>query len=705
MPDDLESQLKAFGATLESHTGEPIASGSPENATTRATRRWWSIAGAAACLLAIVVGLVALTGRDAEAPAVQPVNPAVLVPAPAVPVDGLRLDDEGWILTRHSRSAFTVIDAMSCGETRELAALSGHEVVVEEYQGSTGAAWMRVTHVSYPDLATAVDRVGPFTDLRNCPDADLDGYEQIDLDAGPDVTAMGYRQHGSAEVAFIGGDGGTVLARVGNDDSAATLQLLAERSAVLLGGRLDSVPPDGTVTGLDDLAAMVGDDPIGLMADGWTEVSYGLTPFEPQTWPVCGPPDAVDALAGVSVLDAVFVSPSEEGTWVRFLRVDDPAARAALGSAFVAESECPASSQPDLGASVAVESDAEAGRWRRSERDLTSVLVAPRGAGALPLVATVTGESDRVEALADRAAAFIAGGATASPADPVGDDPLGLERDGWTLVQRDTESFAAGELPCGVAAVVEGIDGADQVHDMLTPPDGDGLDLDIQIVDVGSIERGQALAEFVAAIGDCIADTQGIAVETGAMSSIRATWFRAGPDFALVAIVGEGARSIVLEIEGAPFDDDLIGALAERADQFLRGESVAEVEVIEVVGGSDLGTPQVEPVAGQVKLWVSNQSFEDDPVAVTIEIDGVQIVDDSFEVGGQHNWFSFLIDGLEPGEHTLTATSGTGAVFEGTFTLPPDEPRWMVVDYWHYPDDTEGRHFTFDTSDEPIIFS
>jgi len=157
--------------------------------------------------------------------------------------------------------------------------------------------------------------------------------------------------------------------------------------------------------------------------------------------------------------------------------------------------------------------------------------------------------------------------------DPVGDDPLGLERDGWMLVQRDVGSFSmsSDEIPCDVVDVLEQINGVDEVHDILTPPDGSGLDLDIQILDMGSPERGQVLAAFVNEIGQCITETQGITVEFGAMSSVRASWFRAGPDFALVAIVGEGGRSVVLEIEGAPFDDDLIGDLARRADEFLRG--------------------------------------------------------------------------------------------------------------------------------------
>lgn len=332
----------------------------------------------------------------------------------------------------------------------------------------------------------------------------------------------------------------------------------------------------------------------------------------------------------------------------------------------------------------------------------------PRGASAPPNPTTPTNEAGTVGAAPDAPTTTLPPTIPELAAvDPVGDDPLGLERDGWTLVQRTTDPFSMSgdEIPCDVADVLTQMNGVAEVHDILTPPDGTGLDLDVQILDMGSLERGQVLADFVSMIGRCITETRGIAAETGAMSSIRASWFRAGPDFALVAIVGEGTRSIVLEIEGAPFDDDLIGDLAHRADAFLRGDPVVDQSGISVVPGSDPGVEPVEPVPGQVKLWVSNQSFEDDPVAVTVEIDGVTVVDDSFEVGSQHNWFSFMIDGLESGEHTVTATSDTGVVFEGTFTLPPDEPRWMVVDYWYYPDDAEGRHFTLSESDEPIYFS
>ena len=509
MPDDLEAQLQAFGATLESRTGEPITSGSPAPTVVgrvRPSRRWWSMAGAAASVAAVVVGLVALTGRDAEAPVVQPAS---------------------------STSTSTSLPVLSID----------------------------------PDL------------LRSAPIEELtSGCDPADVVVSVEFAATG----GSVDEAF-----------------GIAYEAIAQHT-----------PPELEV----------------LPADGWQELTG-----EPIT--------------------------------VRYF---------------------------DRGRGIEgmVRLRHEGDEWRVAE-------LAQCVPGRVPSVIQTT---------------TVAPPATTPADDAVDDDPLGLERDGWTLVQRDVGAFSMSseEFPCDVADVLEQLNGVDEVHDIMTPPAGTGLDLDIHILDIGSLDRGLQLADFVAVIGRCIGETQGIDVETGAMSSIRATWFRAGPDFALMAVVGEGPRSIVMEIEGAPFGDDLIGDLARRANQFLGGEPIAEVGAgagVTVTDGTSLGEPPVEPVAGQVKLWVSNQSFEDDPVAIVIEIDGVQVVDNSFEVGSQHNWVSFMIDGLEPGEHTLTAISDTGATFEQVFTLPPDEPRWMVIDYWYYPDDAEGRHFTFSESDEPIYFA
>jgi hypothetical protein len=88
-------------------------------------------------------------------------------------------------------------------------------------------------------------------------------------------------------------------------------------------------------------------------------------------------------------------------------------------------------------------------------------------------------------------------------------------------------------------------------------------------------------------------------------------------------------------------------------------------------------------------LYVSNQSFEHDRVDITVRIDGVLVVDQSFAVEGQHNWLEFPIK-LPAGEHTLEAISGTGVGLSEPVTVPDGEKRWVVLDYWYYPDRGDG---------------
>jgi hypothetical protein len=301
----------------------------------------------------------------------------------------------------------------------------------------------------------------------------------------------------------------------------------------------------------------------------------------------------------------------------------------------------------------------------------------------------------------------------------VGDDPLALARDGWTLEERDAGpfAFAPEELPCQVPMLE--LPAVEQVHDVMTTPEIEGLDVDVHILEVGSLDRGVLLTDAVLEIGECIEAEQGVTVEVTSLSSVRATWFRAGPDFALVAVVGEDDLSVVIEIEGHVFTDLLVADLAHRAAQFLAGQEVigapADTPVATttlvvqdgpfVEPGPSVGEAQVDPEPGEVQLWVSNQSFEDDPVSITVRVDGIPVVGEPFSVEGQHNWQSFLIRGLAPGDHTVTAESDTGATSSWTFDLPADEPRWLVVDYWYYPDEAEGRHFTFQESDEPVAFA
>ena len=116
-----------------------------------------------------------------------------------------------------------------------------------------------------------------------------------------------------------------------------------------------------------------------------------------------------------------------------------------------------------------------------------------------------------------------------------------------------------------------------------------------------------------------------------------------------------------------------------------------------------VGVWEVEP--GEVLLYVSNQSFLDDPIGIVVNIDGEPAIDSSFPVEDQHNWIGHAIAGLEPGVHTVTAVSDTGVEFEETFELPEGGAWYLVLDYWHYDDDPLGRHFSLYQSAEPVGFA
>ena len=175
------------------------------------------------------------------------------------------------------------------------------------------------------------------------------------------------------------------------------------------------------------------------------------------------------------------------------------------------------------------------------------------------------------------------------------------------------------------------------------------------------------------------------------------------------AAVREGFGDLVLGRLGEP---ELLRQTEEWATWGLRLADGALVTALTVVpddaGGWDASHAKYcdirppEPVPAPLTLHVSNQSFEDPVVQITVTVDGAVVVDEDFAVEGQHNWKTFELD-PGPGEHTLRAESSTGVVHETTFVLSDGEPLWAVLDYWWYPED-EPRHFTFSTHHEPVAF-
>lgn len=137
------------------------------------------------------------------------------------------------------------------------------------------------------------------------------------------------------------------------------------------------------------------------------------------------------------------------------------------------------------------------------------------------------------------------------------------------------------------------------------------------------------------------------------------------------------------------------------------GGCANRVEVLGVGFGPVCPTP-AEPLSdlavsedeANVHLYVSNQSFQDRDVTVRVEVEGVAVVDQGFEVCGQHNWVPFPLL-LEPGWHDLVTTT-PGALVTRSRVDVPEAPgqRWVVVSHW--TEDTP--HLSVDVSAEPVGF-
>ncbi len=112
--------------------------------------------------------------------------------------------------------------------------------------------------------------------------------------------------------------------------------------------------------------------------------------------------------------------------------------------------------------------------------------------------------------------------------------------------------------------------------------------------------------------------------------------------------------------------------------------------------------PEVEAL----HLYVSNQSFDINPVRIEVFIDDLAVICGDFDVGDQHNWTLFDME-LEPGTHTIRAVGNEGGA-ELAETFDMDGERWAVIDFWFYSEGRDdgdgGQNFTFDIRDQPIGF-
>lgn len=109
----------------------------------------------------------------------------------------------------------------------------------------------------------------------------------------------------------------------------------------------------------------------------------------------------------------------------------------------------------------------------------------------------------------------------------------------------------------------------------------------------------------------------------------------------------------------------------------------------------------VEEGEADLMLHVSNQSFDDEEVHITVAVDGVTVVDEEFDVEDQHNWVSFPV-GLSPGVHEISAESDTGATLSESFRVHDGRTGYAVIDHWG---DEESAELTWLFQWHPIRFA
>jgi hypothetical protein len=105
--------------------------------------------------------------------------------------------------------------------------------------------------------------------------------------------------------------------------------------------------------------------------------------------------------------------------------------------------------------------------------------------------------------------------------------------------------------------------------------------------------------------------------------------------------------------------------------------------------------------SANVFLYVTNQSFEDPVVRVVVDVEGQTVVDQAFDVCGQHNWVAFPL-ALPTGWHDLSISTHGDVVTRTRVDVPPSPgKRWVVVSYWTDPE----RSVDVNVSSEPVGFA
>lgn len=94
------------------------------------------------------------------------------------------------------------------------------------------------------------------------------------------------------------------------------------------------------------------------------------------------------------------------------------------------------------------------------------------------------------------------------------------------------------------------------------------------------------------------------------------------------------------------------------------------------------------------------QSYLDDPVVITVEIDGVQVISEAFEVRNQHHFVRFPLR-LGLGPHVVHVTTDTGIMIDEGFSLQEGPRSYASVSYYNYADE-DGKLIDWHIRFEPM---
>lgn len=119
-----------------------------------------------------------------------------------------------------------------------------------------------------------------------------------------------------------------------------------------------------------------------------------------------------------------------------------------------------------------------------------------------------------------------------------------------------------------------------------------------------------------------------------------------------------------------------------------------------------IGPVTAEQPSTRMVLYVSNQSFDEPRMRLRITLDGEPVVDQDFDVEGQHTWVQFPVQVPVGRPLDLVVESGSGERLRRSIVARADVERGVVVNYWAATEpQQEGPMIEATVMREPIAFA